>query len=309
MVPRSAELVEAAGAELDDVLALGGAFEAIDELKSRLVHSQSDRTRRIESGELPVVGVNVFTTTADSPLGAEAVLRVDTRVEAAVIEDVEKWRSCRDPNAVRAALDDLRRDADGCVNIMPSTIALARAGGTTGEWAGTLRRIFGEYRGPTGVSGGIGLRGTEMAEVNQKVKQLVAILGSPPKLLVAKPGLDGHSNGAEQVAVAARDAGFEVVYQGIRQTPAQIAAVARDEDVDVVGISILSGSHLYLVPEVVSRLRAAGVDAPVVVGGIIPDEDVAALKDAGVAAVYTPKDFELTRIMGELADLVAAQLA
>jgi ethylmalonyl-CoA mutase len=306
---KTAELIESAGAELDDVLALGGAFEAIDELKSRLVHSQSDRTRRIESGELPVVGVNVFTTTADSPLGGESVMRVATGVEAAVIEDVEKWRSCRDPNAVRSALDDLRRAAEGGANIMPSTIALARAGGTTGEWAGTLRTIFGEYRGPTGVSGGIGLRGSEMAEVNQKVKQLVAILGGPPKLLVAKPGLDGHSNGAEQVAVAARDAGFEVVYQGIRQTPAQIAAVARDEDVDVVGISILSGSHLHLVPDVVARLRAAGVDAPVVVGGIIPEEDVAALKAAGVAAVYSPKDFELTRIMGELADLVAANLA
>jgi (2R)-ethylmalonyl-CoA mutase len=305
---KTAELIESAGAELDDVLSLGGAFEAIDELKSRLVHSQSDRARRIESGELPVVGVNVFTTTEASQFrGEELILRLDPTVEAAVIADVEKWRAWRDSNAVRSALDELRRAAEGGANVMPSTIRLAHAGGTTGEWAAALREVFGEYRAPTGVSGGIGLRGTEMADVNLKVKQLTAALGGPPRMLVAKPGLDGHSNGAEQVAVAARDAGFEVVYQGIRQTPAQIAAVARDEDVDVVGISILSGSHLELVPDVVRRLRAEGVDAPVVVGGIIPDEDVAPLKAAGVAAVYTPKDFEFTRIISEVADLVAAR--
>ncbi len=305
---KTAELMGSAGTELDDVLALGGAFEAIDELKSRLVHSQSDRTRRIESGELPVVGVNLYTTTAASPLGGEeAILRVDPAVEVSVIEDVEKWRASRDDRAVRSALDDLRRAAETGKNVMPSTIALAHAGGTTGEWAGALREVFGEYRAPTGVSGGVGLRGNEMAEVNLRVKELAATLGAPPKMLVAKPGLDGHSNGAEQVAVAARDAGFEVVYQGIRQTPAQIAAVARDEDVDVVGISILSGSHLDLVPDVVRRLRAAGVEAPVVVGGIIPEQDVAALKAAGVAAVFTPKDFELTRIMAEVVDLVAGR--
>jgi ethylmalonyl-CoA mutase len=305
---KTAELIDSAGAELDDVLARGGAFGAIDELKSRLVHSQSDRTRRIESGELPVVGVNLFTTTADSPLGGdESILRVDPAVEAAVIEGVEKWRVARDAGRLRAALDGVRRAADGGANIMPSTIALARAGGTTGEWAGALRQVFGEFRAPTGVSGGVGLRGVEMAEVNLQVKQLAASLGSPPKLLVAKPGLDGHSNGAEQIAVAARDAGFEVVYQGIRQTPAEIAAAARDEDVDVVGISILSGSHLQLVPEVVRRLRDAGVDVPVVVGGIIPSNDVAKLLAAGVAAVYTPKDFELTRIMSDLAGLISSR--
>jgi ethylmalonyl-CoA mutase len=301
--------MESAGAELDDVLALGGAFEAIDELKARLVHSQSDRTRRIESGELPVVGVNLYTTTAASPLGGEeSILRVDPTVEAAVIADVEKWRESRDATTVRSALDELRRAAEGGTNVMPSTIALANAGGTTGEWAAALREVFGEYRAPTGVSGGVGLRGDAMEAVNRKVKELAAALGGPPKLLVAKPGLDGHSNGAEQVAVAARDAGFEVIYQGIRQTPAQIAAVARDEDVDVVGISILSGSHLELVPDVLRRLRAAGVAAPVVVGGIIPEADVEPLKAAGVAAVYTPKDFELIRIMGEMADLVAGRL-
>jgi ethylmalonyl-CoA mutase len=306
---KTADLMESAGAELDDVLALGGAFEAIDELKARLVHSQSDRTRRIESGELPVVGVNLYTTTAASPLGGEeSILRVDPTVEAAVIADVEKWRESRDATTVRSALDELRRAAEGGTNVMPSTIALAHAGGTTGEWAAALREVFGEYRAPTGVSGGVGLRGDAMEAVNRKVKELAAALGGPPKLLVAKPGLDGHSNGAEQVAVAARDAGFEVIYQGIRQTPAQIAAVARDEDVDVVGISILSGSHLELVPDVLRRLRAAGVAAPVVVGGIIPEADVEPLKAAGVAAIYTPKDFELIRIMADLADLVAGRL-
>ena len=184
---------------------------------------------------------------------------------------------------------------------MPATIALAHAGGTTGEWAGALREVFGEYRAPTGVGGAIGHRGAEIAEVASRVKSMK---GGPPRLLVAKPGLDGHSNGAEQVAVAARDAGFEVVYQGIRLTPEQIAVAARDEDVDVVGLSILSGSHLELVPEVLRLLRAEGVDVPVVVGGIIPADDEAKLREQGVAAVYTPKDFELTKMMSDLADLV-----
>jgi (2R)-ethylmalonyl-CoA mutase len=302
------ELIESAGSELDEVLALGGAFEAIAELKSRLVRSQAERTRRIESGELQVVGVNSFTTTEPSPLsGAESILRVDPAVEAALAKEVAGWRAAREPTAVGRALDELRRAAEDGTNIMPSTIALAHAGGTTGEWAGALREVFGEYRAPTGVSGAVGLRGSQMAEVNQKVRALAKQLGGPPKLLVAKPGLDGHSNGAEQVAVAARDAGFEVVYQGIRLSPQQIAAAARDEDVDVVGLSILSGSHLELVPEVVRLLREAGVDAPVVVGGIIPPEDEAILRSsAGVAAVYTPKDFQLTRMMGEIADLVAS---
>jgi (2R)-ethylmalonyl-CoA mutase len=189
---------------------------------------------------------------------------------------------------------------------MPATLALARAGGTTGEWAGALREVFGEYRAPTGVAGAVGHRGSEMAATRAKVTALADRLGGPPKMLVAKPGLDGHANGAEQVAVAARDAGFEVVYQGIRLTPGQIAAAARDEDVDVVGISILSGSHLELVPEIVRLLRTEGVRAPVVVGGIIPDSDRPKLEELGVAAVYTPKDFQLARMMAEIADLVAA---
>ncbi len=302
---KTAELLAEAEAELDEVLAMGGAFEAIEALKSRLVASQAERRRRIETGELKVIGVNVFPETEPSPLttGEGAILKVDPTVEKDMVADVESWRAARDGAAVRAALDQLRRAAETGQNIMPASIALAHAGGTTGEWAGALREVFGEYRAPTGVSGAVSGRGDSMAEARRRVAE---IEGGPPRLLVAKPGLDGHSNGAEQVAVAARDAGFEVVYQGIRLTPEQIATAARDEDVDVVGISILSGSHLELVPEVLRRLRDAGVDAPVVVGGIIPVDDEATLREAGVAAVYTPKDYELPEMMGEIAMLVAA---
>jgi (2R)-ethylmalonyl-CoA mutase len=305
---KTAELADAARAELDEVIEMGGAFAAIDELKARLVRSQSERTRRIETGELKVVGVNCYTDSAPSPLnpssGEEGLegsfLTVDPAVEARQREEIARWRQQRDGSAVRGALDDLRRAAESGENIMAPTIALAHAGGTTGEWAGALREVFGEYRAPTGVGGGVGHRGSEIAGVKARVRELP---GGPPRLLVAKPGLDGHSNGAEQIAVAARDAGFEVVYQGIRLTPAQIAAAARDEDVDVVGISILSGSHLQLVPQVVRLLREEGVDAPVVVGGIVPAADVARLRAAGVAAIYTPKDFEITHLVEELAQL------
>jgi (2R)-ethylmalonyl-CoA mutase len=310
---RTAELVSAGQAELDEILALGGAFEAIEEMKSRLVASQSERTRRIESGEQPVVGVNRFTTTEASPLGGtESILRVDPTVEAQLIEDVQGWRAGRDHIAAQRALDDLRRTAGAHgpdANLMPATIALAHSGGTTGEWAGALRDVWGEYRAPTGVGAGpIRAPRTELSVARAEVDRIAATHGGPPRLLVAKPGLDGHSNGAEQIAVAARDSGFEVVYQGIRQTPEQIAAVARDEDVDVVGLSILSGSHLALVTEVLDRLRGEGVGVPVVVGGIIPPEDAAVLASAGVAAVYTPKDFELGRIMADLAGLAATTL-
>ncbi len=312
---KTAEVAEASWAELQNVLDLGGAFEAIDELKARLVGSQADRVRRIETGELQVVGVNCFTETADSPLapagdhgsgGSPAggsVLRVDPAVEAELRVDVEAWRSARDPVAVKRALDALQKAAEGTDNIMRATIQLAHAGGTTGEWAGALRQVFGEYRAPTGVQGGVGHRGAEFRTVRIRSRAMAERAGGPPKLLVAKPGLDGHSNGAEQIAVAARDAGFEVVYQGIRLSPAEIAAAARDEDVDVVGISILSGSHLELVPEVIDRLRAAGVEAPVVVGGIIPPEDAEILLGKGVARVYTPKDFEIGRMMDDLVGL------
>jgi (2R)-ethylmalonyl-CoA mutase len=219
-----------------------------------------------------------------------------------MIADVQAWRSNRDSDAVKRSLDELRRVAESEENLMAATIDLAHAGGTTGEWAGVLREVFGEYRAPTGVAAAAGVAGGSdgLRAVAERVKALAT---GPPRFLVAKPGLDGHSNGAEQIAVAARDAGLEVVYQGIRLTPEQIASVARDEDVDVVGLSILSGSHLELVPTIVGLLRDEGVDAPVIVGGIIPDDDRDKLLDAGVAAVYTPKDFELVRIMNDVVDL------
>jgi ethylmalonyl-CoA mutase len=311
---KTAELMETAWAELDDVQEMGGAFTAIDELKARLVRSQAERVRRIELGEQKVVGVNCFTDTAPSPLvgddAAGNILKVDPRVEAEQIEDVERWRAGRDSAAVRRALDELRRVAedDGPGgNVMAATIALGHAGGTTGEWADALRQVFGEFRAPTGVGGGVGRRGHDMDAVITRVKALAERTGGPPRLLVAKPGLDGHSNGAEQIAVAARDAGFEVVYQGIRLTPDQIVAAARDEDVDLVGLSILSGSHLDLVPEVLDRLRAEGSTAAVVVGGIIPPDDAEILRGKGVAAIYTPKDYSFEQIMEDLVGLAERQ--
>jgi (2R)-ethylmalonyl-CoA mutase len=305
---RTAELVESASAELDEVLALGGAFEAIDELKGRLVRSHAERMRHIEDAELTVVGVNRFTETEPSPLagdGVESILTVDPALEAETVAELAEWRSQRDADAVERALGELRRVATSGENVMPATVELAHAGGTTGEWAGALREVFGEYRAPTGVAAAVGAGGGSqgLRDVAARVKALAA---GPPRLLVAKPGLDGHSNGAEQIAVAARDAGLEVIYQGIRLTPRQIAAVAVDEDVDVIGLSILSGSHLELVPEVVRLVREGGSEAPIVVGGIIPEGDRSALRSAGVAAVYTPKDFQLVRIVAEIVDLATA---
>src|SRR5919109_3854233 len=304
----TASLVESASAELDDVLALGGAFEAIEELKGRLVRSHAERIRHIEDGELTVVGVNRFTETEPSPLAAadgSHILKVDPALEAETIAEVQAWRSSRDSDAVKRSLDQLRQAASSGEKVMPATIDLAHAGGTTGEWAGVLREVFGEYRAPTGVGAAVGAGGGSegLRSIASRVRSLE---GGPPRLLVAKPGLDGHSNGAEQIAVAARDAGFEVIYQGIRLTPEQIAAVAVEEDVDVIGLSILSGSHLQLVPSVVRLVRDGGVDAPVVAGGIIPEEDRAPLLAAGVAAVYTPKDFELVRIMSDILDLAVS---
>lgn len=300
---KTAELRDAAWAELEEVLELGGAFEAIEELKGRLVASHTERMRRLESGDLQVVGVNVFTETATSPLGGEeSILKVDPTTQEQLITDVREWRAARDNDLVKNSLEELRRVARSSENIMDATIALAHAGGTTGEWADVLREEFGEYRAPTGVSAAVGRRGNSLAAVAERAK---ALPGGPPRLLVAKPGLDGHSNGAEQIAVAARDAGMEVIYQGIRLTPEQIASVARDEDVDVVGLSILSGSHLELVPLVVKLLRDYSVDAQVIVGGIIPEDDRPKLLANGVAAVYTPKDFELTRIMDEITSLTS----
>ena len=304
---RTAELRAAAQAELDDVLSMGGAFEAVDTLKSRLVQSMAERTRRIESGHQTVVGVNDFVDTEESPLSGDGdeILRVDPAVEQETIDDVTAWRSSRDQAAVDAALGELRRAAEEGDNVMPPSIALAKAGGTTGEWGTVMREVLGEYRAPTGVGGGAG-SSAGLSEVAEHVRDMD---GGPPKLLVAKPGLDGHSSGAEQIAVAARDSGMEVVYAGIRLSPAQIAASAQDEDPDVIGVSMLSGSHLELVPDLLDRLRAADVDAPVIVGGIIPEEDRDTLLGMGVERVYTPKDFEIARIMRDIADIVEAHRA
>jgi len=306
-----AELCEAAEEELQRVLDGGGSFAMIDEMKGRLVQSHAERVRRIESGEQAVVGVNVFTETEPSPLAASAqaggIVTIDPTVEREQVRAIEQWRADRDPRAFDAALEELRRVAATDENLVPATVALARAGGTVGEWAGALRAVFGEYRAPTGVGAVAARSGSDMHDVRDEVRAIVEASGGRPiRSLVGKPGLDGHSNGAEQIAVAARDAGMEVVYQGIRLSPAEIAAAARDEDVDIVGLSILSGSHLALVPQTLAELRSAGVSAPVVVGGIIPDADRAELEAMGVARVYTPKDFRLARIVADMAELARA---
>ncbi len=304
------ELCEAATADLEWVLNGGGSFEMIDAMKGRLVQSHAERVRRIETGEQKVVGVNSFTESEPSPLADIArrggIVTVDPEAERAQVEAIGEWRSARDARAVADAVARLRDIAASADNLVPATIALAKAGGTVGEWAGALREVFGEYRAPTGVGAVAVAPGADMEHVRERVR--AATVGSRPiRLLVGKPGLDGHSNGAEQIAVAARDAGIEVVYQGIRLTPAEIAAAARDEDVDVVGLSILSGSHLDLVPQTIEALKAAGVDAPVVVGGIIPDADRPRLEAMGVARVYTPKDYRLAVIMADVTDLALSR--
>ena len=298
---KTTELVEQAWAEMNEILSLGGAFEAVETLKSRLVQSMSSRTSRIEKGDQRVIGVNAFTQTAQSPLGGtDNILKVDPKIEKQMVKELEKWRKSRDQQAVDQALASLKNAAENNLNLMPPSIELAIAGGTTGEWSQALRGVFGEFRAPTGVGGSSGRHGQLLDNVVEFVK---TIAGGPPRLLVAKPGLDGHSSGAEQIAVAARDSGMEVVYSGIRLTPEQIAASARDEDPDVIGLSILSGSHLDLVPEVMSELKKLKVGSPVIVGGIIPEDDRARLKKLGVAAVYTPKDFDIARIMRDIAEL------
>ena len=299
------ELVEQAWAEMNEILNLGGAFEAVETLKGRLVQSMSSRTSRIEKGDQRVIGVNAFTQTALSPLGGtDNILKVDPKIEKQMVKELEKWRKSRDQQAVDRALTSLKTAAENKTNLMPPSIELAIAGGTTGEWSQALRDVFGEFRAPTGVGGSSGLHGQLLDQVVEFVK---TIAGGPPRLLVAKPGLDGHSSGAEQIAVAARDSGMEVVYSGIRLTPEQIAASARDEDPDVIGLSILSGSHLDLVPEVMSELKKLKVSSPVVVGGIIPEDDRARLKKLGVAAIYTPKDFDIARIMRDIAELAVSR--
>ena len=302
---KTTELVEQAWAEMNEILSLGGAFEAVETLKSRLVQSMSSRTSRIEKGDQRVIGVNAFTQTAQSPLGGtDNILKVDPKIEKQIVKELEKWRKSRDQQAVDQALASLKNAAENNLNLMPPSIELAIAGGTTGEWSQALRGVFGEFRAPTGVGGSSGRHGQLLDNVVEFVK---TIAGGPPRLLVAKPGLDGHSSGAEQIAVAARDSGMEVVYSGIRLTPEQIAASARDEDPDVIGLSILSGSHLDLVPEVMSELKKLKVGSPVIVGGIIPEDDRARLKKLGVAAVYTPKDFDIARIMRDIAELAVSR--
>ena len=287
----------------------GGAVAAVPYMKTRMVESHRERVRRIETGELPVVGQNVFTEAEPSPLqeGEDGgILQVDPTVEAGAIDAVRAWRDGRDSAAVESALEDLRAAAASDENIMPVTLVAARAGATTGEWAAALRSVFGEYRAPTGVGDAAAAPTDDaLAALRDRVEQVSEALGRRVKILVGKPGLDGHSNGAEQIAVRARDAGMDVVYEGIRLTPARIARAAVDEGVHVVGLSILSGSHAQLIPEVLRELEEAGASVPVVVGGIIPAADEAALLEAGVARVYTPKDFEISRIMGDIVDLVA----
>ena len=303
-----AELVAEATDELNWVLDGGGAFAMIDDVKARLVQSNAERIRAIEAGTRKVVGVNCFTETEVSPLTGEDashILQLDPEAEREQIASLAQWRAARDDEAVAHALDHVRAVAATDENLMEATITLARAGGTVGEWAGALREVFGEYRAPTGVSGVAASVGEGMLAVRRRVQALAEELGGPLRMLVGKPGLDGHSNGAEQIAVAARDAGMEVVYQGIRLTPEQIAAAARDEDVDVIGLSILSGSHLQLVPETLRLLREADVQAPVVVGGIIPPADARSLEAAGIARIYTPKNYELAAIMSDVAELAA----
>jgi (2R)-ethylmalonyl-CoA mutase len=313
-----AALVAEASKEIDDVLAQGGVIDAVEsgQLKRRLVESNARRLRAIEAGEQVVVGVNKYTEGASSPLVkdlAGAILTVEDSVEADAVAAIGTWRTQRDLGKVRAALDALRRAVERGDNVMPASIAAAHAGVTTGEWGRALRDVLGEFRAPTGVGGASA--GTESAGARAKVeglrREIAALerrLGRRPKLLVGKPGLDGHSNGAEQVALKARDVGFEVVYEGIRVTPEQIVASALEEGVHLIGLSILSGSHMQLVPEVVERARVAGLSrVPIVVGGIIPEPDAKRLRDKGVARVYTPKNFDLNAIMEDLVALVARE--
>jgi (2R)-ethylmalonyl-CoA mutase len=309
-----AEIVEGARAEIARVQEMGGAVAAVESgyMKGELVGSLAEKRRRMESGDDVVVGVNKFESTEDNPLLADldaAIMVVDPAVENAAQEAVRKWRAERDPEPVRKALDALREAAGTDTNLMAATLDCARAGVTTGEWAGVLREVFGEYRAPTGVaaaSGG-GEADESLLGIRERVRATGEELGGRLRFLVGKPGLDGHSNGAEQIAVRARDAGFEVIYQGIRLTPAQIVSAAVEEDVHVVGLSVLSGSHLQVVPAVLEGLKAAGLDdVPVVVGGIIPDSDARRLRELGVAQVFTPKDFGLTEIMGSVVDVIRA---
>ena len=306
------QLLEAAREELQRVLDMGGAVSAVENayMKSRLVESHTTRLRTIESGDLTIVGVNRFEETVDSPLvasGYGSILKLDESAEREQIACLEAFRNGRNDEEVKRTLRQLEDVIKNGANIMPASIEAAKANVTTGEWSDVLREVFGEYRAPTGVgSAPIAATTTEVDEVQRRVDSLSKKLGRRLKMLIGKPGLDGHSNGAEQIAVKARDVGIEVVYDGIRLTPEEIVQSARDEGVHVIGLSILSGSHGVLVVDVVDRLRKQGLGSiPVVVGGIIPDDDARKLEEAGVRRVYTPKDFDLTRIMDEIVDVVS----
>jgi len=302
------DLKRQAKEELKRIEEMGGAVAAVDTgyLKQQLVESNTARLEAIERGEQIVVGVNKYLESEPSPLAgaANAILTVPEAAEHGQIEQLKAWRAARDNNAVAAALKELKRSATAGINIMPASIACAKAGVTTGEWGWTLRETFGEYRAPTGVGRAMRNDVTGLDDIRADVDRISRKLGRRLTFLVGKPGLDGHSNGAEQIAVRARDAGMQVVYEGIRLTPEEIVDAARKERAHVVGLSVLSGSHLPLVEDVVDRMKQAGLDVPVVVGGIIPPEDAAELEKAGVAAVYTPKDFELNRIMSDVVRIV-----
>ena len=305
-----AELKEGARAELKLIDGMGGANEAIEYMKGRLVEANAARIGRIEAGETVVVGVNRYTTTEPSPLttGEGAIMTVDVAAERDQIDRLHAWRAARDEAAVKAALADLREAAAGGANVMPASIAAAKAGATTGEWGAVVRAAFGEYRAPTGVSRNPSNRTEGLEAIREAVDAASSRLGRRLSFVVGKPGLDGHSNGAEQIAARARDCGMEIHYDGIRLTPAEIVAAVREQRAHVVGLSILSGSHMPLMEELMERMRAEGLaEVPVVVGGIIPEDDAARLRAMGVAAVYTPKDFELNRIMMDIVGLVEAR--
>jgi (2R)-ethylmalonyl-CoA mutase len=294
--------------ELARIEEMGGAVAAVESgyMKQRLVESNTTRLEAIERGEQIVVGVNKYLETEPSPLtgGIDSIMTVSEDAEHDQLARLKAWRDARDNNAVAAALAELKRAATGNVNIMPASIACAKAGVTTGEWGWTLREAFGEYRAPTGIGRAMRNDVEGLDDIRADVDRVSRKLGRRMTFLVGKPGLDGHSNGAEQIAVRARDAGMQVVYEGIRLTPEEIVDAARTEKAHVIGLSVLSGSHMPLVEDVVARMKEAGLDVPVVVGGIIPPEDAETLEKAGVAAVYTPKDFELNRIMSDLVRIV-----
>jgi len=307
---RVQQLIAQARSEIAKIDELGGAIKAVESsyMKQRLVESNARRLRRIESGEQQVVGVNCYRESEPSPLTSAmdtAILKVDPKAEGEQIERLRAFRSARNKTEVDAALRGLRDVATSGDNIMPASIRAALAGATTGEWADTLRDIFGEYRAPTGVTGLAASPGAELQVLRDRTAAIATRIGHTPRFLVGKPGLDGHSNGAEQIAVRARDIGLDVIYQGIRLTVEEIVATAQEEDVDAIGLSILSGSHMSLVPAMLTQLTEAGMrDVPLIIGGIIPEDDARELRKMGVAGVYTPKNFELTRIMEEILDLI-----